>query len=482
MTLKIKQGGTEVRSISLSRSTGEQQTTWDGRDNSGSFVSGGIFVATLEVVGGSNTHFSNGHQVTVFTPPVAHIGDVTVAYLNTKVIFDGSGSYDPDDGTGSGLGITTWSWSFIGGTPASVTTTTSGVPTTYNSLGEKVVTLTVTDNEGETNSTTRTISVIPPPPVADAGENQTVALNTTAGNNGGATTSVTVNFDGSGSYDPDDSGDSTVVDKGITKWKWKFPDGNPATAETKTPSTTYTTAVGFSVLGAKDATAWSWSWSAPTGAGNNPTVSFSTPTSNPSTVNNAKWFAFPNVTCSRRTSTYTIQCAVTAPNGSTTAEAHLSVSIPEIGGTTTNPTVEGFTFDNQSGDSTKPWRLQPNSVSRTEPSVAINVRSNSQFYNKVSIHEAEHVKQWKTGFMNSYFTVNSFLNYVTNSGVKTKDLKTATQQSIIKLVRQAYRNWYLDQYNQASQPQNRIQMERDAYNVSDAISPQYLYQGECHGY
>ena len=231
------------------------------------------------------------------------------------------------------------------------------------------------------------------------------------------------------------------------------------------------------MLSAKDATAWSWSWSAPTGAGNNPTVSFSAPTSNPSTVNDAKWFAFPNVTCSPRTSTYTIQCTVTTPNDSTTAEAHLSVSIPEIGGTAANPTVEGFTFDNQSGDSTKPWRLQPNSVYRTEPSATINVSPNSQFYNKVSIHEAEHVKQWKTGFMNSNFTANSFLNYVTNSGVKIKDLRVATQQSIINLVRQAYRNWYLDQYNQASQPQHSKQMERDAYNVSDAISPQYLYQG-----
>ncbi len=244
VTLKIKQGGTEIRSISLSRLTGDQQTTWDGRDNSGGLVSGGIYVATLEVVGGTNTYFSNAHQISVLTPPVAHIRDGIVAYLNTLVAFDGSGSHDPDDGTGPGLGITTWSWSFTGGTPESVTTTTSGASTTYSTVGEKEVALTVTDNEGETNSTTRTISVTPAPPVADAGENQTVALNTTVGDNGVTTTSVTVNFDGSGSYDPDDSGDSTVLNKGITKWKWGFTDGNPTnvTSETDaTASTTYTT-------------------------------------------------------------------------------------------------------------------------------------------------------------------------------------------------------------------------------------------------
>ena len=82
--------------------------------------------------------------------------------------------------------------------------------------------------------------------------------------------------------------------------------------------------------------------------------------------------------------------------------------------------------------------------------------------------------------MKGYFTVNSFLNYVTNSGVKVKDLKAATVASIKTLVERAYRNWYLDEYNPASQHHDK--MERGAYNVSDSISPQYRYQGQCYGY
>ena len=179
-------------------------------------------VATLEVVGGSNTHFSNGHQVSVLTPPVAHIRDGTFAYLNTAVTFDGSGSHDPDDGTGPGLGISTWSWSFTGGVPASVTTTTSSANTTYSTIGEKEVTLTVTDNEGDSNSTTRTISVIPATPVADAGENQTVYIGTA------------VNFDGSGSRKPG-GGDLTYL--------WNFgDDASPTTTGSGVnPSHTYST-------------------------------------------------------------------------------------------------------------------------------------------------------------------------------------------------------------------------------------------------
>ena len=236
---------------------------------------------------------------------------------------------------------------------------------------------------------------------------------------------------------------------------------------------------GSSVIG------YQWSWSAPSGAGNSPTVSFSSPTLSPTSsatrINNAKWFAYPNVTCAPLTSTYTIQCTVTISGGrSKTAKAYLSVKIPETGGTTESPTVSGGMYDNQSGDPQKPWRLDPNSVYRTEPPVTINVHSNSQFYNKASVHEAEHVKQWKTGFMKGYFTVNSFLNYVTNSGVKVKDLKAATVASIKTLVERAYRNWYLDEYNPASQHHDK--MERGAYNVSDSISPQYRYQGQCYGY
>ena len=258
-----------------------------------------------------------------------------------------------------------------------------------------------------------------------------------------------------------------------------------------------------SVLNART-TKFFWDWELPPTlgpnpqVGNTPAVNFSDKRLNPTTINGAKWYAFPNMACppgsdsasinAFLTSIYTIKCRVTTSDGSAIAEAKLSVSIPLSGGETKNPTLAGFVFDNQSGDSQKPWRLNPKRIYRARPEVTINVNKNSQFYNKVWAHENKHVEQWQTGFMSGYFTVNGFLNFVTNSGVTVRNLKAATQPKIEKLVKQAYHNWYLDEYNQASHTQghtqnhNHTRMEKEAYKVSDRYLPQYYYQGKCHGY
>jgi PKD repeat protein len=223
VTLKIKQGGTAIRTITLAATTGQQQTSWDGRDSNGGLVSGGSYDATIELVAGGKTATSSSLQITALRPPIAIPGADQVVDLTATVHFNGSVSHDPDDGTGPGQGITAWSWSFPGGTPASATTRIAS--TTYSTVGEKTVTLTVTDNEGDQASATCTITVTLP--VAYAGEDQ-VVKNVTD----------TVYFDGSGSHDPDDG---TGPGQGITAWSWSFPGGTPASATTQTASTTYNT-------------------------------------------------------------------------------------------------------------------------------------------------------------------------------------------------------------------------------------------------
>ena len=77
-------------------------------------------------------------------------------------------------------------------------------------------------------------------PVADAGEDRVVDIDTT-------TNSVTVSFDGSNSSDPDD-GTSASVDDVITEWEWAFTgtdltqDAGSDTATTKTVDTPYRSA------------------------------------------------------------------------------------------------------------------------------------------------------------------------------------------------------------------------------------------------
>jgi PKD repeat protein len=129
--------------------------------------------------------------------------------VGVAVTFDGSGSSDPD-GT-----IVSYMWDFGDGS------TGTGVnPThTYGAAGTFTVNLTVTDDNGATDSasTTATIQAAPnQPPVSDPNGPYT------------GTVGVAVTFDGSGSSDPDGT---------IVSYMWDFGDGS--TGSGVSPSHTY---------------------------------------------------------------------------------------------------------------------------------------------------------------------------------------------------------------------------------------------------
>ena len=75
--------------------------------------------------------------------------------VNQKITFNASSSYDPDDPSSHRYYITSYDWDFGDGN----TTTGKIVNHSYFSVGNYTVNLTVTDNEGLTNSTTRVIYV-----------------------------------------------------------------------------------------------------------------------------------------------------------------------------------------------------------------------------------------------------------------------------------------------------------------------------------
>jgi len=151
-------------------------------------------------------------------PPTAHAGGNqtvtdTDAGGDENVTLDGSGSMDPD---GS---IASWVW-----TEGASEVATGETPTVTFAVGTHTVTLTVTDNEGatDTDQVVITVQAAPPagnqPPTADAGGNQTVTDTDDGGDE-------SVTLDGSGSMDPDGS---------IASWVWTEGAAEIATGETPT--------------------------------------------------------------------------------------------------------------------------------------------------------------------------------------------------------------------------------------------------------
>jgi YD repeat-containing protein len=154
--------------------------------------------------------------LTVEAAPVASfIASPNPASTGQTVSFDGSDSSDPD-GT-----ITRYEWDLDGN--GTFEKDTSGTPTTsrsYATGGTIDVKLRVTDSSGHKATTSRLLTINDRPPTASF----TLSPNP-------ATTAQTVNFDGSGSSDPEGS---------ITKYEWDL-DGD-GSFETDTGATATTTA------------------------------------------------------------------------------------------------------------------------------------------------------------------------------------------------------------------------------------------------
>ena len=134
--------------------------------------------------------------------PVADAGEDIVVNMGEEAQFDGSGSTD-------NVGIEKWVWTIdLPGTPPSV----EGETATYAFLapGEFTVTLVVTDDAGNSDSDTLTVTVVDNvPPVADAGSDQEMEPGST------------VSLDGSGSTD----------NIGVVSWVWTFDDIIPVRLE-----------------------------------------------------------------------------------------------------------------------------------------------------------------------------------------------------------------------------------------------------------
>ena len=151
-------------------------------------------------------------------PPTANANGPYSGTEDAPVDFNGSESYDPD---GDAL---TYHWDFGDGS-----TGTGESPThIYTAGGTYNVTLIVNDGKANSlpNTTTANILEVNDPPIADAGPNQTVSVD------------ETVEFDGSGSYDPEET---------TLSYAWDFGDDSTGTGTEESPTHIYTAGGTYTV-------------------------------------------------------------------------------------------------------------------------------------------------------------------------------------------------------------------------------------------
>ncbi len=119
------------------------------------YAAGGTYNVQLTVTDNTGITNSVTHAVTVTAPPPNQppVAAFTSTATNLAVAFNGTGSDDPD-GT-----IASYAWTFGDGSTAAISTPSH----TYAAAGDYQVTLTVTDDDGATDSVTQTVTTTAPP-------------------------------------------------------------------------------------------------------------------------------------------------------------------------------------------------------------------------------------------------------------------------------------------------------------------------------
>jgi hypothetical protein len=216
-----------------------------------------------------------------------------------------------------------------------------------------------------------------------------------------------------------------------------------------------------------DPTGYQWSFTPYASGGNNPDVQFSAPQA-ASTSTNAHWYAYPNLECgASRNAYYDVWADVSFGDYQQGAGSSLAVHLPLEGGSTGWPVLSGTYLAGFLGGtyyiaySAFWWS--------TSPPQSYGVQPSSQFYSKVHTHEEVHLNQYNppNGLLADLFSPTeaaarvSTLSDTTEAGLSAKFYQTVND----------YVDW---SGQQRSLRQNAA--EREAYGVSDSISPQYIYQ------
>ncbi|MGD8587508.1 MAG: PKD domain-containing protein [Chromatiales bacterium] len=207
-SVNINGGTTMLDEIDASTQPG-----WTTGNNNNLYDSGGLISSSAAAPGGIAGLLDPEAQN---VPPVSDPNGPYTGVVGVNVMFDGTGSTDPD-GT-----IVSYDWDFGDGG----TGTGASPQYAYAADGTYTVSLTVTDDAGDSDTATTTASIDP--------ANQAPTADPNGPYNG--TVDIPLSFDGSGSNDPDGS---------IVAYDWDFGDGS--TGSGVSPTHTYSADRDFTV-------------------------------------------------------------------------------------------------------------------------------------------------------------------------------------------------------------------------------------------
>ena len=213
-------------------SQGAGKWAFDFGDNHFSRLNALTIDENNDVFAAGYTRFSNGNEQAVSLkldgdlnqgnnqPPTAAAGGPYAGVEDGAVLFDASGSSDPE------LDTLSYHWDFGDGTTANTTSPT--MSHTYAWGGSFAVTLTVNDGKGgaDASTTITTITEVNDVPSADIGGPYS------------GTEGVPMVFDASASVDSDNEDGTNLNDQPL-EYTWDFGDGSAAVT-TLVPTTSYT--------------------------------------------------------------------------------------------------------------------------------------------------------------------------------------------------------------------------------------------------
>jgi PKD repeat protein len=198
-------------------------STATGRIVNHTFTAARTYTVTLVVTDPAGTSASLARSVVVAPIPAP---TVTLSVSPNPPLVGQRATFTANANPATGHSITSYLWEFGDGTTQ--TTTSPTVTKTYANRGTYVVTVTVTDDVGQTG--TATLQFV----ITGAGVTASFTVSPT-----GPQTGQAVQFNGSASTG---AGGST-----ISEWAWDFGDGTSATASSATTSHTYGAAGSYTV-------------------------------------------------------------------------------------------------------------------------------------------------------------------------------------------------------------------------------------------